>query len=67
VHSSELAEKFGEELIEILGPTALLSRPDVPGGGWFEAGLRSSLLYVIGGGTNDIQRGIIARGLGLPR
>jgi alkylation response protein AidB-like acyl-CoA dehydrogenase len=67
VHSSELAEKFAEELIEILGPTALLSRPDVPGGGWFEAGLRSSLLYVIGGGTNDIQRGIIARGLGLPR
>jgi hypothetical protein len=29
--------------------------------------LRLSLMYVIGGGTNDIQRGLIARGLGLPR
>ncbi len=26
-----------------------------------------SLMYVIGGGTNDIQRGLIARALGLPR
>jgi hypothetical protein len=24
-------------------------------------------MYVVGGGTNDIQRGLIARGLGLPR
>jgi hypothetical protein len=24
-------------------------------------------MYVVGGGTNDVQRGLIARGLGLPR
>ena len=39
----------------------------MPGGGEFEYGLRLSIMYVVGGGTNDIQRGLIARGLGLPR
>ena len=38
-----------------------------PGGGAFEYELRLSIMYVVGGGTNDIQRGLIARGLGLPR
>jgi hypothetical protein len=33
----------------------------------FEYGLRLSIMYVVGGGTNDIQRGLIARALGLPR
>jgi len=37
------------------------------GDGAFEHGLRLSIMYVVGGGTNDIQRGLIARGLGLPR
>jgi hypothetical protein len=41
--------------------------PGVPGGGAFEYGLRLSIMYVVGGGTNDIQRTLIARGLGLPR
>jgi hypothetical protein len=39
----------------------------VPGGGAFEYGLRLSIMYVVGAGTNDIQRGLIARALGLPR
>jgi hypothetical protein len=29
--------------------------------------LRQSILFVVGGGTNDIQRNLIARALGLPR
>jgi hypothetical protein len=56
-------------MLDILGPQAALSadHPGVPGGGAFEYGLRLSIMYVVGGGTNDIQRGLIARALGLPR
>ncbi|MFJ4828619.1 acyl-CoA dehydrogenase family protein [Streptomyces sp. NPDC088747] len=69
VLGGELAERFGQTVLEILGPDAALSASvsGVPGGGAFEYGLRLSVMYVVGGGTNDIQRGIIARGLGLPR
>ncbi|MFI1030201.1 acyl-CoA dehydrogenase family protein [Streptomyces sp. NPDC020951] len=69
VLAGELAERFGEAVLDILGPDAALSAsaPGVPGGGAFEYGLRLSIMYVVGGGTNDIQRGMIARGLGLPR
>ena len=69
VLGGELAESFGEAMLDILGPRAALSGvgQGVPGGGEFEAGLRLSIMYVVGGGTNDIQRGLIARGLGLPR
>ncbi|MFJ8025421.1 acyl-CoA dehydrogenase family protein [Streptomyces sp. NPDC096311] len=72
VMGGELAEQFGESVLEILGCDAALSAAaapvtDVPGGGAFEYGLRLSVMYVVGGGTNDIQRGLIARGLGLPR
>jgi alkylation response protein AidB-like acyl-CoA dehydrogenase len=69
VLGGELAEAFGEAMLDILGPEAALSgdNPQVPGGGAFEYGLRLSIMYVVGGGTNDIQRGLIARALGLPR
>jgi alkylation response protein AidB-like acyl-CoA dehydrogenase len=69
VMGGELAEEFGEAVLDILGPEAALSAgvPRVPGGGAFEFGLRLSIMYVVGGGTNDIQRGLIARALGLPR
>jgi alkylation response protein AidB-like acyl-CoA dehydrogenase len=67
VLGGELAETFGETLLDILGPPGALAGPGVPGGGAFEYGLRLSIMYVVGGGTNDIQRGLIARGLGLPR
>ncbi|GDY58931.1 hypothetical protein SVIO_095540 [Streptomyces violaceusniger] len=69
VMGGELAEEFGEAVLDILGPDAALSAAadGVPGGGVFEYGLRLAVTYVIGGGTNDIQRGLIARGLGLPR
>ncbi|MEV1176730.1 acyl-CoA dehydrogenase family protein, partial [Nonomuraea sp. NPDC049784] len=69
VMGGELAEEFGEAVLDILGPRAALSAevPGVPGEGAFEYGLRLSVMYVVGGGTNDIQRGLIARGVGLPR
>ena len=65
----ELAEDFGEAVLGILGPHAALSDEvaGVPGDGAFEHGLRLSIMYVVGGGTGDIQRNLIARALGLPR
>jgi alkylation response protein AidB-like acyl-CoA dehydrogenase len=67
VLGGELAEEFGEATLEILGAKAALEAvPGAPDAG-FEYGLRLSVMYVVGGGTNDIQRGLIARALGLPR
>lgn len=67
VLGGELAESFAETLLDVLGPEALLADPDGIGGGHVQNLLRQSVMYVVGGGTNDIQRGIIARSLGLPR
>ena len=53
--------------LDLRGPVAALSGTEAPGAGAFEYGLRLSIMDVVGGGTNDIQRGLIARGLGLPR
>jgi alkylation response protein AidB-like acyl-CoA dehydrogenase len=68
VLTSELAEEFGRAVLDLLGPRAALD-PSAGGidGGAAEQALRRAPMYVIGGGTNDIQRGLIARGLGLPR
>jgi alkylation response protein AidB-like acyl-CoA dehydrogenase len=59
--ASEVHEDLCEAALEILGPRAALA------GGPFEIGLRLSIKDVVGGGTNDIQRNLIARHLGLPR
>jgi len=69
VLGGELAEEFGEAVLDLLGPQAALGEPHdgSPIPATLEYELRLSLMYVIGGGTNDIQRGLIARGLGLPR
>ncbi len=71
VMGGDLAEDFGEATLALFGPAAALSagpgENTIPGGGAFEYGLRQSIMYVVGGGTNDVQRGLIARGLGLPR
>jgi len=70
VFCGELEERLAETALELLGPAASLAAgsPDAELDGLFEHVVRASLLDVIGGGTNDIQRTLIAtRGLGLPR
>ena len=70
VYSSKLTERLAIALSNLLGPNALLSfgEPDAVLDGSDAFGLPDSLLFTIGGGTNEIQRTLIAqRGLGLPR
>lgn len=70
VFSSELEERLPEVAMELLGMVGTLSA-NAPGAlldGTFEFALRDSIYKVIGGGSNEIQRTLIAtRGLGLPR
>jgi 3-oxo-4-pregnene-20-carboxyl-CoA dehydrogenase beta subunit len=69
-YASELMERFGEVAVELAGPHALLSQGE-PGAlleGELDRLLRLGPMYVIGGGTNEIQRTLIAlRGLELPK
>jgi alkylation response protein AidB-like acyl-CoA dehydrogenase len=70
VYAGELHERFGETILDLVGPAATLSpgTPDAVADGVFEVRLRHSLMWVISLGTNEIQRNLIAqRGLGLPR
>jgi alkylation response protein AidB-like acyl-CoA dehydrogenase len=70
VFTSELGERLPETALELLG-TAGTFAPGTPQAlldGTFEYALRDSIYKVIGGGSNEIQRTLIAtRGLGLPR
>lgn len=69
VFVGELQERLGEAALDILGSGGLLSE-DAPSAplGEMERELRHSLMGVLGGGTSEIQRNVIAlRGLGLPR
>ncbi|MDX6569920.1 MAG: hypothetical protein QOH15_2498, partial [Gaiellales bacterium] len=69
VTGGEIAEKLADVGLRILGPSAALAS-GAPGSvlnGSIERMLRLAPMYVIGGGTNDIQRNLIARELGLPR
>lgn len=68
--TSELMERLGEAALDLLGVSGTLGEqaPEAPCGGKLEQVLRQSIMMVIGGGTNEIQRTLIAqRGLGLPR
>ncbi len=69
VAGGEAAERLADVALRILGPSAALAA-GAPGAvldGEVERILRLAPMYVIGGGTNDIQRNLIARELGLPR
>ncbi|WKA42721.1 acyl-CoA dehydrogenase family protein [Cupriavidus necator] len=68
--TGELTERLGQAALDILGTGATLSEDaeSAIASGRFERLLRYAILTVIGGGTAEIQRNLIAqRGLGLPR
>jgi alkylation response protein AidB-like acyl-CoA dehydrogenase len=69
IAATELAQDLNAAAIALLGPDALYhwGVPGAVGDGLFEDGLRASIMSVIAGGTGDIQRNLVARGLGLPR
>jgi alkylation response protein AidB-like acyl-CoA dehydrogenase len=69
VFASELQERLGQAALDILGSGGLLSE-DAEGApvGEMEQVLRHAIMGMLGGGTNEIQRNVIAqRGLELPR
>ena len=69
VFASELQERLGQAALDILGTGGLLSEESESAPvGEMEQVLRHAIMGMIGGGTNEIQRNIIAqRGLDLPR
>ena len=70
VLSTEFQTRFYNEALQALGSSGLVKR-DSPGevlNGDIERSLKSSLVLLFGGGSNDVQRDIIAtHGLGLAR
>jgi alkylation response protein AidB-like acyl-CoA dehydrogenase len=69
LYPAEFAFELRAVGAQILGTAGELmsSEPDVPMHGHFSEGLLLSMLHRIGGGTSDIQRDVIGRGLGLPK
>ncbi len=70
VYSGELMQRICEAAIDLIGATAILSEDSrsAPLDGAIEQTLRRSIMMVVGGGTAQIQRTLIAqRGLMLPR
>jgi alkylation response protein AidB-like acyl-CoA dehydrogenase len=70
VYGSELNIEGYGLLMEVLGAAGTIRRgsPEAAIGGRVERMYRSMLILTFGGGTNEVQRDIIAMaGLGLPR
>lgn len=70
VYASEFMERLSETAFDLLGAGAALRSGSSSAlvDGRFEYSVRDALLFTIGGGTNEIQRSLIAtKGLGLPR
>jgi alkylation response protein AidB-like acyl-CoA dehydrogenase len=69
VFAGELQERIGQVALDILGSGGLLGEDSASAPvGEMEQLLRHSIMGMIGGGTSEIQRNLIAiRGLNLPR
>ncbi|MDJ0789684.1 MAG: acyl-CoA dehydrogenase family protein [Myxococcota bacterium] len=69
VYGSELNIEASRALLEVLGAPGLLA-PESPGAvlsGRIESSYRNGLILTFGGGTNEVQRDIIAMaGMGMP-
>jgi alkylation response protein AidB-like acyl-CoA dehydrogenase len=65
---SELKQRIALECLDLLGPTGQFRGEAAPLGGQLERLYRASTVLKFAGGTNELQRDLIAaRGLGLPR
>lgn len=65
----EFTHDMADGAMDTMGPGAwlALNEPEAPAEGLFDLVRRTAILNTVGGGTNEIQRNIIARrGLGLP-
>jgi alkylation response protein AidB-like acyl-CoA dehydrogenase len=70
VYSGELLQRLTMAAIDLLGPAATLGEDsaDAIVDGRIEQQLRRSIMMVVGGGSAEVQRNLIAtRALGLPR
>jgi len=70
VFSTELGERLAQNALDLLGPQALLTRGEEGAAldGAIDQLLRQAIMMVIGGGTAEVQRNMIAqRGLEMPR
>ena len=69
VYGSELQIEAYRAMMEVLGAAGILSR-ESPGAalqGRIESSYRNGLILTFGGGTNEVQRDIIAMaGMGMP-